>query len=102
MRAVGVSYLNESGVPHFSQKARFARLELAKNAGTPRVHAKFPGCPPASAANTPPAAGGGVRFFEWQKKGVGDRAAWAPAGGDGAARLDRAHWNVLQSSTEPL
>jgi hypothetical protein len=28
--ALAVSYLKDSGVPHFSQKARFARLELAK------------------------------------------------------------------------
>src|SRR6188768_3957546 len=56
MRAPGVSYLNESGVPHFSQKPRFARLELAKNEGVPRVHAKLSGELPASAAKTPPLA----------------------------------------------
>ena len=56
MRALGVSYLNDSGVPHFSQKPRLARLELAKNAGVPRVQAKFSGAVPASAANTPPVA----------------------------------------------
>jgi len=30
MRASGALYLNDSGVPHFSQNARCARLELAK------------------------------------------------------------------------
>jgi hypothetical protein len=56
MRALVVSYLNESGVPHFSQKPRFARLELAKNAGVPCVQAKLSGELPASAANIPPVA----------------------------------------------
>jgi hypothetical protein len=38
----------QSGVPQFAQKARLARLELAKKLGVPRVQAKFPGWPPAS------------------------------------------------------
>src|SRR5690606_26039760 len=64
MRAVGESYMNDSGVPQAEQKPRCARLELAKNAGLPRVQAKFSGLPPASAANTPPVARWHMR--QWQ------------------------------------
>jgi hypothetical protein len=71
MRASGVSYLNDSGVPHFSQKPRRARLELAKKLGEPRVHAKLAGDDPASAANSPPVARWHMR--QWQ--------AWLFSGG---------------------
>ncbi len=91
MRAAGVSYLNDSGVPHFSQKARLARLELAKNAGRAARPREIVGS--RAGKRREHAAGGALahaamahmRIFERGVEGVTNGAALAAAGGHGLA-----------------
>ena len=100
------SYRNDSGVPQRLAEATLRELELAKNVGSPRVHAKFrAGRRPARRRHRPWRAGtcgsGRLRVFERGVEGVADGAALTAAGGDRRAGLTGAHWKVLQSSTEP-
>ena len=89
----GVSYLNESGVPHFSQKPRCARLELAKKLrrapgpGEVRGLAARQRREHAAAGALAHAAVAHVRVFERRVEGITDGAALAAAGGHRRARL---------------